>query len=173
VKGGTATRVDVPLGLRKLKQLRSSSLERRTAAASEFAAKVAEFLPKSVSVTFMPSSTRSSVHSDKTSIPYLVLSNLQKLRSDVYVIEPLVRASPVPSVHETRLHDVDLLKSSLSPVQSELSSSQLYVLDDMIATGATYTAFRAALNHNWPHVITTLLAYVYSPKLPRLFERYR
>ena len=82
-----------------------------------------------------------------------------------------MRTSPVPSVHEDRVHDVDLLKSTLSAVQSEAPPSRFYVLDDMIATGATYTAFRAALNLSWPPVTTTLLAYVYTPKRPRLFER--
>jgi hypothetical protein len=56
-------------------------------------------------------------------------------------------------------------------VPVKVAADVLYVLDDMIATGATYRAFRSAFCASWPNVRTVLLAYVFSPKPGTLFER--
>jgi hypothetical protein len=159
-----------PIGLRKLKQLRSSSLSQRKDGAELFAAKAADFLPPAGRVSFMPSSTRQSVSSDERSIAHLVLVELRKLRPDLAIVEALQRAAPVPSVHENRIHDVDVLRSTLEPLPTELASGVLYVLDDMVATGATYAAFRRALLERWPDVKPVLLALVHSPRRPSFFE---
>jgi hypothetical protein len=153
-----------PIGYRKLKQLRSSTPAQRSREAAEFAGHLADFLPQAVSVTFMPSSTRKSIESDRASIPYLVRSHLQRLRPDIIGVEPLMRTSPVSSVHEDRSRDIALLKSTLEPAPMNLASDTLHVIDDMIATGATYAAFRSVFREHWPDVRTVLMAFVYSPK---------
>jgi hypothetical protein len=159
-----------PIGANKLRQLRSSSLREREAACGLFAEKLAEFLPPAACVCFMPSSTRPSVESDPGGFPCLVLSRLRALRTDVAVSEPLLRTAPVPCVHETRIHDVELLRSTLEPSGGELSAGELHVVDDMVGTGATYAAFAAALRDHWPTVRPVLLALVFAPRRARVFE---
>jgi hypothetical protein len=158
------------IGARKLRQLRSSSLDRRDTAAEAFAAKLADLLSPGACATFMPSSTRPSAHSDRASVPHLVLSHLRRCRPDLVVVEPLIRRAPVPSVHESRTHDIALLCSTLEPVQLSIPTDLLYVIDDMVATGATYAAFRRAFRRHWPHVETSLVTLVYSPLTPKWFE---
>lgn len=158
-------------GLRKLKELRSSSTEQRSKAAGDFAKKVAEFLPRDAWISFMPSSTRRSIDSSNTSISHLVCGQLRALRQDIILVEPLVRASSVPSVHEDRTHDILVLASTLQPELIKLHTDTLYVVDDMVATGATYAAFVRVFRNSWPQIRTVLLAYVFSSKGLRLFER--
>ena len=166
----TSEQFGTPLGATKLRRLRSSSPQQRSEAAGGFAKKVAEFLAPAAAVAFMPSSTRPSAESDPTRFPYLVLSRLRELRPDVSVVEPLRRTAPVPPVHETRIHDVSLLRSTLEPADCELDADELHVLDDMVGTGATYAAFRDALRVRWPRVRPVLLALVFAPKRPKLSE---
>jgi hypothetical protein len=158
------------IGARKLRQLRSTSPEQRESAAEDFAQKLSDLLPPQAFATFMPSSTRGSADSDKGSVPHFVLLHLRRMRPDVAVVEPLVRRAPVPSVHETRTHDIELLRSTLEPTPLQLSANLLHVIDDMVGTGATYTAFCSALRRNWPGVETSLIALVYSRLTPRWFR---
>jgi hypothetical protein len=156
-----------PIGKKRLQRLRSASSEARADAAAEFAAKVSEFLPPAAWLTYMPSSTRRSSESDLGSIEHLFLSALRGLRSDVVTVEPLVRASPVPCLHEEKVRefrDVSLLTSTLEPTQMGIDTELLYVADDMVQSGATYAAFRSALAQRWPSVRTVLLALVFSPR---------
>ena len=159
-----------PVGLKRVRRLRSSSPGVRLDATAEFAAKVAEFLPPKAWLSYMPSSTRRSTRSDDRSIEHQFVSALRVMRSDVTIIDPLLRSAPVPSVHEQRVHDVALLRSTLAPAPITLDTDTLYVVDDMVCTGATYAAFRAALAHTWPHVRPVLLTLTFTPNKPRLFE---
>ena len=159
-----------PVGLKRLRQLRSSSPRLRAVAAKEFAAKVAEFLPPNAWLSYMPSSTRRSSQSDNDSIEHLFLSALRASRPDVTTVEPLLRTSPAPSVHDERIHDVALLRSTLQAASVMIDTETLYVADDLVCSGATYAAFRAALAHLWPNVRTVLLTLVFTPRKPRLFE---
>jgi hypothetical protein len=159
-----------PVGANKLRQLRSSSLRGRETASDQFAEKLAEFLPPAACVCFMPSSTRPSVESNPAAFPSLVLRRLRTLRPDVAVSEPLLRTAPVPCVHETRIHDVELLRSTLEPSGRNLSAAELHVVDDMIGDGATYAAFSAALRDHWPELRAILLALVFAPRRPKVFE---
>ena len=85
----------------------------------------------------------------------------------------MIRASPVPSLHEElvpEVRDVSLRRSTLEPMSIDINTDVLHVADDMIQTGATYAAFRAALATRWPHVRTVLLAFVFTPRRPKLFD---
>jgi hypothetical protein len=66
------------------------------------------------------------------------------------IVEPFVRASPVPCLHEERVravHDPALLRSTLEPTGVELKTDVLFVADDMVQTGATFAAFRDAVKN--------------------------
>lgn len=158
------------IGAVKLRKLRASSARERLPAAEDFAGKVAELLPPGAWVTFMPSSTRPSADSNRDSIPHLVLARLRQARQDLSIVEPLIRRAPVPSVHESRTHDIALLRSTLEPAPTQLACDELFVIDDMIGTGATFAAFRAALLAHWPRVRPILAALVYGARRPKLFE---
>ena len=77
---------------------------------------------------------------------------LAPLGIHVTIIEPLVRAAPVPREHEDGIREVSLLRSMLEPVPVVISAHVLYVADDMVQTGAAFAAFSTALADRWPGV---------------------
>jgi len=156
-----------PIGKKRLQKFRGRRIDERRAVAGEFAAKVAEFLPAGAWLAYMPSSTRRSADADPESPEHLFLEAMRAARPDVVVVEPLVRASPVPCVHEERVRavrDPALLRSTLEPSGVELNTDVLYVADDMVQSGATFAAFRGAVGERWPGVRCVLLAMVWSPR---------
>jgi adenine/guanine phosphoribosyltransferase-like PRPP-binding protein len=91
----------------------------------------------------------------------------------VVIVEPFVRASPVPCLHEERaaaVRDPALLRSTLEPTDVELKTDVLFVADDMVQTGATFAAFRDAVKERSPRVRCVLLAMVWSPRAGGMFE---
>jgi hypothetical protein len=161
-----------PIGRKRLQKLRGR-LDERRAVAGEFAQKVAEFLPAVAWLAYMPSSSRRSADSDPDSPEHLFLEALRAARPDVAVVEPFVRASPVPCLHEERVRDVRdpaLLRSTLEPTGVELKTDVLYVADDMVQTGATFAAFHDAVRERSPGVRCVLLAMVWSPRAGGMFE---
>ena len=156
-----------PIGKKRLQKLRGRDFEARSAGTREFAQKLAEFLPPAAWLAYMPSSTRRSHADDGYSTEAMVLAALNTSRPDVTIIEPLVRAAPVPREHEDGIREVSLLRSTLEPVPVVISAHVLYVADDMVQTGAAFAAFSTALADRWPGVRPVLLALVFSPRHDR------
>ena len=159
-----------PIGKKRLQRLRAAAWDVRADAAREFAKKAAEFLPPAAWLAYMPSTTRRYCTSDPGGIESLFLAALRDRRPDVLTVEPLERASPVPCVHEERIREVSLLRSTLRPLPVDMTTDVLFVADDMVQTGATFAAFRDALAEHFPTVRPVLLALVFSPRSVRFSE---
>jgi hypothetical protein len=149
-----------PVGRRKLMQLRSTDERARGDAAAKFARHVIDFLPAESVVAYMPSSTRRTARSDPHSVSSTVLSALTRDARAPQIVEPLIRAAPVPPVAETRVRNVRVLASTLEAVSDVRLPETLHVIDEMVATGATFAAFQSVLHGKWPHVRPVLLAWV-------------